>query len=92
MVLISGQRTSQVMPLRIIWYNLVLRHWYNWRARRRWLADPNRSAVCFRAGAISRRALDWATQEAKKIEAERSTAEFKSGDEFRATLKRDRQP
>lgn len=49
-----------MLPPRIIFYNLVSRHWHNWRIRRMWRADPNRPTICPHAGPISRHALDWA--------------------------------
>jgi hypothetical protein len=49
-----------MLPLRIIFYNHVKRHWHNWRIRRMWRDDPNRPKVCPQAGAISQEILDWA--------------------------------
>ena len=49
-----------MLPPRILFYNYVMRHWYNWRIRRMWRADPNRPGICPQAAPIQQKHLDWA--------------------------------
>ena len=57
-----------MLPLRILWYNHVKRHWQNWRIRRWWRNDPNRPKLCPQAGAITQDTLDWAEKVFKEID------------------------